>query len=587
MRYQVTPCPTPGRRNRDLRDFQGLPPMAIVPWGHNDRVMNKQQAWQPPPPPPPPPYTPPPSYSSPPPYSQPPRSGEPRPRLRRSRTDRRIAGVAGGLGEYLGVDATALRVGFVIASILFLGGLGGPVLYVIAWILVPEEGKDAPVTRATFSGRVWHDWDRTARSWALVLGSLALAFIWSFGLWPWWHWRTLPLWLLGLALALWILARHREANSGPGPSGAGHPVRPGGPVAPPGGGPVAPQPAPTNPYPQPGQEGPVGPVTPVTPYDPGPYESDLPPAAAFIGTVASSPNGPAVTGFEVAIGSAGPDAAGPDAAGPDPAGPDAAGPDAAGPNPAGAAPSPATPAPSSALPGTSYPSASTTGALVTANVGALSSAPQFGPRDPSDQAAADWAAAQTAAAYWAADQLAKVGVPAPSGAGPTAAAGTGTITQTQTAARRLRRAVRILVALVAALLLLGVMTVVGVTLGSGSSLSGGAGNNTYVPLSASAVQPNYRLGAGDLDVNLTQVRFPVSGQALDVTVGLGNLTIEVPEDAVVDVHARSGIGQVDVFGQSGSNVVATSYGSAGQGLNAPHLTVDAHVGIGNLQVTQG
>ncbi|HXW81469.1 MAG TPA: LiaF domain-containing protein, partial [Acidimicrobiales bacterium] len=170
---------------------------------------------------------------------------------------------------------------------------------------------------------------------------------------------------------------------------------------------------------------------------------------------------------------------------------------------------------------------------------------------------------------------------------PTAPVGTGTMTQKQTAARRLRRAVRVLVALIAAFLLLGVMTALGVTLGTGSSLSGGAGNSTYVPLSAAAVQPNYRLGAGDLNVNLTQVQFPASGQAVDVTVGLGNLTIEVPKDAVVDVHARSGIGQVDVFGQSGSNVTATEYGGGGDGSNAPHLTVDAHVGIGNLQVSQG
>ena len=151
----------------------------------------------------------------------------------------------------------------------------------------------------------------------------------------------------------------------------------------------------------------------------------------------------------------------------------------------------------------------------------------------------------------------------------------------------MRRAVRILVALIAALLLLGVMTAVGVTLGSGSSLSGGAGNNTYVPLNASSVQPHYRLGAGDLNVNLSRVQFPVSGQAVDVTLGVGNVTIEVPKGAVVDVHARSGIGQVDVFGQSGSNVQATSYQGAGQRSDAPHLNVDAHVGLGNLQVTQG
>ncbi len=236
----------------------------------------------------------------------------------------------------------------------------------------------------------------------------------------------------------------------------------------------------------------------------------------------------------------------------------------------------------------SYPSpAVTAGTLVTTSVGTFSPASRLGTGDPGDPTDADWAEAKTAAAYWAADQLARAGVPAPSGTGPAAVGGTRTLTAGQTAARRLRRAVRILVALIAALLLLGVMMAVGVTLGSGSSLSGGAGNNTYVPLSASAVQPHYRLGAGDLNVNLSQVKFPASGQAVDVTLGVGNVTIEVPKDAVVDVHARSGIGQVDVFGQSGSNVQATSYQGAGQRSDAPHLNVDAHVGLGSLQVTQG
>ena len=146
--------------------------------------------------------------------------GQPRRKFRRSRTNRTIAGVAGGLGEYLGVDTTVLRVGFVIASLLFLGGLGGPVLYVIAWLVVPEEGKDSAVTKATFSGRPWQDWDRSARSWALVLGALALALIWSFGIWPWWHWRVLHSGWWDWLSCLWLLARHREGNwvSSPRPS---------------------------------------------------------------------------------------------------------------------------------------------------------------------------------------------------------------------------------------------------------------------------------------------------------------------------------------------------------------------------------
>ena len=60
--------------------------------------------------------------------------------------------MAGGLGDYLGVDATALRVGFVVASLLFLGGIGGPLLYIAAWIFVPEEGGAAAQVPGPFQG---------------------------------------------------------------------------------------------------------------------------------------------------------------------------------------------------------------------------------------------------------------------------------------------------------------------------------------------------------------------------------------------------------------------------------------------------
>jgi len=58
-------------------------------------------------------------------------------RLHRSRIDKKIAGVCGGIGEYLDVDPTVVRLVAVIAGLAtaiipFLVG------YVIAWIIVPE-----------------------------------------------------------------------------------------------------------------------------------------------------------------------------------------------------------------------------------------------------------------------------------------------------------------------------------------------------------------------------------------------------------------------------------------------------------------
>jgi len=57
-------------------------------------------------------------------------------RLHRSRTERMLGGVCGGLAESLGVDAALLRIGLV--ALTLLGAGIGVVLYVAAWILVPE-----------------------------------------------------------------------------------------------------------------------------------------------------------------------------------------------------------------------------------------------------------------------------------------------------------------------------------------------------------------------------------------------------------------------------------------------------------------
>lgn len=57
--------------------------------------------------------------------------------LRRSRTDRQIAGVVGGLAEYFRVDATLLRVVYVVGSIVS-AAFPGVLVYVLLWLLIPE-----------------------------------------------------------------------------------------------------------------------------------------------------------------------------------------------------------------------------------------------------------------------------------------------------------------------------------------------------------------------------------------------------------------------------------------------------------------
>jgi phage shock protein C len=56
--------------------------------------------------------------------------------LRRSRSDRMIAGVCGGLGKYFDVDPVVVRLIFAVLFVFFGGGL---LLYIILWLVVPEE----------------------------------------------------------------------------------------------------------------------------------------------------------------------------------------------------------------------------------------------------------------------------------------------------------------------------------------------------------------------------------------------------------------------------------------------------------------
>ncbi len=59
-------------------------------------------------------------------------------RLYRSRDNRMIGGVCGGLGEYWGIDPTLVRIGFVVGALFGLAGALA-VIYLVLLIVVPEQ----------------------------------------------------------------------------------------------------------------------------------------------------------------------------------------------------------------------------------------------------------------------------------------------------------------------------------------------------------------------------------------------------------------------------------------------------------------
>jgi phage shock protein C len=63
-------------------------------------------------------------------------------KLYRSRTNRMVAGVCGGIAEYFNVDPTIVRLLFVVAA--FLTGGGSLLAYPILWAIVPEAPQQSP-----------------------------------------------------------------------------------------------------------------------------------------------------------------------------------------------------------------------------------------------------------------------------------------------------------------------------------------------------------------------------------------------------------------------------------------------------------
>lgn len=119
-------------------------------------------------------------------------------RLRRSVTDRHVAGVAGGIARHLDVDPIIVRVALVVS--VFFGG-AGLLLYVAAWILVPEEGTpDEPLGL-----------DQRSRTIALV-GVGVLALVAALGDWAGAFWFPWPL-AIGAALVVWFLHRKQQSAS--------------------------------------------------------------------------------------------------------------------------------------------------------------------------------------------------------------------------------------------------------------------------------------------------------------------------------------------------------------------------------------
>ena len=141
-------------------------------------------------------------------------------RLTRSKSDRMVGGVCGGLGEYLGIDPTFIRIIF---FIMVFGGGAGFWIYLLLWFLIPEEDKE---TSKDFGERVRNMGDDFTKSVSsphpksgLIVGGglILLGLFWlveQLNLsWLWW-WDFDVLWpfllIIGGVILLYRWFRERQ-----------------------------------------------------------------------------------------------------------------------------------------------------------------------------------------------------------------------------------------------------------------------------------------------------------------------------------------------------------------------------------------
>ena len=113
-------------------------------------------------------------------------------------------------------------------------------------------------------------------------------------------------------------------------------------------------------------------------------------------------------------------------------------------------------------------------------------------------------------------------------------------------------------------------------------LGNGIGDRDVVVTSTGQLQDEYHLGIGTLDLELSDVRFPVGETHLRARVDVGDLRVIVPSDVALRIHATAEVGEIDLpngIGGDGRNVVS-DLAETGDRV----LVLDADVGAGAVRV---
>ena len=115
-------------------------------------------------------------------------------------------------------------------------------------------------------------------------------------------------------------------------------------------------------------------------------------------------------------------------------------------------------------------------------------------------------------------------------------------------------------------------------------LDGGVGERQERPGTLAEVQEGYRLGVGELVVDLRDIDLPPGDHPLSIRVGVGHARVVVDESVCVASKAEVGIGAVAVFDRDSGGIDIDWSDSRRAPARTPRLVLDGQVGLGLIEV---
>jgi phage shock protein PspC (stress-responsive transcriptional regulator) len=113
------------------------------------------------------------------------------------------------------------------------------------------------------------------------------------------------------------------------------------------------------------------------------------------------------------------------------------------------------------------------------------------------------------------------------------------------------------------------------------NLRGGVGQRHYAPATVAQLRPQYRIGAGQIDLDLRRLDVPEGRTDVNLRVGLGEAIVRAPDGACIATDARIGAGRAEVPDHAGQGFDVEVSAPARA---ARIVHVQASVGVGRLQV---